>query len=62
MRVCSIKRVRVCNEHPIYVMDMSECRNACLVYDKQYQKAQGTYNFSFLLHVQILHFEVEPQR
>lgn len=40
MRVFALEGMRVGNQYPIDVMDMSECGYACLVRYKEHQQAQ----------------------
>lgn len=52
MRVGAVKRMRVGNQHPVYVVDVGKRSDACLVHYEKYQQAQCAYNFFLLLHVQ----------
>lgn len=54
MRVGAVKRMRVGNQHPVYVVDVGKRSDACLVHYEKYQQAQSAYNFFLLLHVQKL--------
>lgn len=53
MRMFIMKRMRVGNQYPIYVVDMSKRRYTCLVRYEEYKQELGAYDFSELLHVPI---------
>lgn len=37
MGVRAMERMRVCNQHSVDIVNVSECSDACLVQDEQYQ-------------------------